>query len=439
MSEILKIGVAGLGTVGASVVKLVHQNADLLHQRTGKTLQVTAVSSQNRTKDRGLGNLLDGVTWYDNATDMANDSHVYVVVELIGGEHGIALELCQKALANEKHVVTANKAMVAHHGHGLATLAEQHNRAFVFEAAVAGGIPILKTLREGLSANRITNIMGIMNGTSNYILTTMLETGETFDAILQQATELGYAEADPTYDVDGIDTAHKNVILASMAFHSQVSFSNDLYIEGIRHIEPVDIYYAHELGFKIKLLAVASVENGALRQYVYPALVPLEHPLAGIDGVENAVFIQADAVGSIMLRGPGAGGMATASSVVADIADIASGRISPSFSVPTAKQSSLAHHDITQHYGAYYIRLEAKDKSGVLADITDILGQENVSVDRILQNTVNEEKAVDNSENAQIVVTTHATSEIKMRKVVEKIKKVANVVRKPQLLRIQML
>lgn len=433
MKKTLNIGIAGLGTVGMGVVKILSSQAELLTKRSGKRIKIQAVSARDRHKDRGAGLMLEGVNWYTNPVELAMDADVDVVVEAIGGDSGPAYELCERALKDGKHVVTANKALIAHHGEYLAGLAEENNVTLAFEAAVAGGVPVVKALKEGLAGNKITRVLGIMNGTCNYMLTVMQETGRNFDDILKDAQELGYAEADPSFDVDGIDTAHKLAILTSIAFGAPVYFDKTVHVQGIRSISPLDVQYAQELGYKIKLLGIASSGSKGIRQYVYPAMVPLKHPLAQVDGVENAVFIEGDAVNKIMLRGPGAGGGPTASSVVADVMDIASGRASKAFGMPVSAQERQHFCSINHHKGPYYIRVDVKDKPGVLADITDIFRDEKVSMDALLQ------KAVQNKNNVHIVGITHDTAERKMIKIVEKIKKVSNVVHAPQLLRVQTL
>jgi homoserine dehydrogenase len=296
---------------------------------------------------------------------------------------------------------------------------------------VAGGINFIKTIKEGLAGNQISKILGIMNGTCNYILTSMQETGRSFDEVLKEAQELGYAEADPSFDVDGIDTAHKLSILTSLAFEVPVHFDS-VHIEGIRgRVSLTDIRYAQELGYKIKLLGVCSMGKKGIQQYVYPAMLPLEHPLANVDGVNNAIFIDGSSVGKLTMQGPGAGRGATASAVVADIIDIAAGRHTYAFGVPVAMQENKHYCGIEHYEGPYYIRLEVKDKPGVLADISDILRDEGVSMDSILQ------KAARGAQYVHIVGITHDTTERKMRKTVEKIQKVATVLNPPNVLRIE--
>ena len=291
--------------------------------------------------------------WYDDALALSSDSDVDVVVELIGGSDGIALELCEKSLKAGKHFITANKALVAKHGKRLAAIAEENKVAFVFEASVAGGIPVIKVLKEGLAGNSCTRVAGIMNGTCNYILTEMKGTGRNFADVLKEAQDLGYAEADPSFDVDAIDTAHKLSILTSIAFGVPVDFES-IFIEGIREVTVLDISYAYDLGYKIKLLGITEKSEAGIQQHVYPCLVPLDSPLAKVDGVYNAICIEGDYVGKVVLEGPGAGRNATASSIVADIMDVASGRFSSPFGVPVAALAKSKPVGIEKHNGEYY-------------------------------------------------------------------------------------
>jgi homoserine dehydrogenase len=424
----LNIGIAGLGTVGAGVAKIIANNADLLQNRSGTKINIVAVSARDKSKNRGVN--LDGIKWYDNPVDIASDANVDVVVELIGGATGAAYDLCEKSLQNGKHFITANKALIARHGKKLAELAEKNNVHIAFEAAVAGGIPVIKALKEGLAANKISRVSGILNGTCNYMLTAMKETGRDFDVILKEAQDLGYAEADPSFDVDGIDAAHKLAILTSIAFGAEVDFAG-VYTEGIRDVSLLDINYAKELGYKIKLLAIAAAVEGGISQRVTPCLIATEYPIASVDGVNNAVFIEGQPVGKIVLSGPGAGEGATASAVVADIIDMASGRFSSAFNVPTALLQKQKAVGIGEHKGGYYLRIAVEDKAGVLADITQILGEENISVNSVLQ------KPHVEGTNADIIVITHKTFEKSIAKAVEKIKKISSVIKKPNVIRIE--
>jgi homoserine dehydrogenase len=426
--KILNIGIAGLGTVGVGVVKILTQNASLLEDRSGTKINIVAVSARDKNKDRGVK--LDGIKWYDNPVDIASDPNVDVVVELIGGSTGAAFELCEKTLKNGKNFITANKALIARHGKALAKLAEDKNAHIAFEAAVAGGIPVIKALKEGLAANKINRISGILNGTCNYMLTAMANTGRDFDEILKEAQDLGYAEADPSFDVDGIDAAHKLAILTSIAFGTEVDFDS-IYVEGIRKVSLLDINYAKELGYKIKLFGLCSASEAGISQRVCPCLVPAEYPIASVDGVNNAVFIEGEPVGKIVMVGPGAGEGATASAVVADIIDMASGRFSSAFNVSADKLKKQEFLGIAEHKGGYYIRITVEDKAGVLADITDIFRDEKISVNSMLQ------KSHIEGTNAHIIVVTHKTFEKSIIKAVEKIEKIDSVLGQPNVIRIE--
>lgn len=424
----LNIGIAGLGTVGGGVIKILEKQSGLIEKRCGKKITVKAISARNKNKDRGINT--DGIKWYENAVDLASDKDIDVVVELIGGDSGAAYELCKKSLEAGKDFVTANKAMIAKHGVHLAELAEKNNVKLMFEAAVAGGIPVIKALKEGLAANEITRVSGILNGTCNYMLTAMQETGRDFDVILKEAQDLGYAEADPGFDIDGIDAAHKLAILSSIAFAAPVSFDK-VYIEGIRKISLLDINYAEELGYKIKLLGICSLSQNGIEQRVTPCLIAKTHPLAKVSGVNNAVFIEGSPVGRIMLEGPGAGEGATASAVMSDIIDIAQGRSSYTFNQPVKTLKSKDVIDMSRREGEYYIRVTVQDKSGVLAAITDIFRDEGISIESILQ------KPVPKGNNVHIVGITHEMIEEKMRKAVEKIEKIDSVIGKTSIIRVE--
>src|SRR5438067_10036670 len=299
MKTALKIAIAGLGTVGAGVVQLLERQAELLALRAGRRIVATAVSARDRRRDRGVN--LSAVRWYEDALAMASDPEIDVVVELIGGSEGVALAVIEAALANKKHVVTANKALMAEHGTRFATRAEAAGVALSFEAAVAGGIPVIKTLRESLAGNRVSRVYGILNGTSNYILTTMRETGREFAEVLAEAQKLGYAEADPSFDIDGVDAAHELAILASLGFGRPVDLAG-VYTEGIRHVSRLDIDFAEELGYRIKLLGIARLTEEGLEQRVHPCMVPLSTPIAAVEGVYNAVVAEGDFVGRVVLE-----------------------------------------------------------------------------------------------------------------------------------------
>jgi homoserine dehydrogenase len=426
----IKIALAGLGTVGTGTLRLLKQNAELLAERGGRRIVVDAVSARDRRKSRGLD--LSGLRWFDDAAAMAADPAIDGVVELIGGADGVALEVVKSALGHGKHVVTANKALMALHGTALARLAEEKGRALAFEAAVAGGIPIMKTLREGLAANRIARVYGILNGTSNFILTTMRESRREFGEVLAEAQKLGYAEADPSFDIDGVDAAHKLAILTSVAFGSEVDFAG-VYVEGIRHVSALDIVYAEELGFRIKLLGLARPTEHGIEQRVHPCMVPRTTPIANVEGVFNAIMVEGDFCGRIMLEGRGAGAEPTASAVVADLLDIAAERRSPGFAIAAAKLAARPASPMDRHRGAYYIRLMVMDRPGVIADVSAALRDEQVSLEAMIQRGRSPTEAV------PVVLTTHETEEAAMRRALARIGTLSTVLEPPRMIRIESL
>jgi homoserine dehydrogenase len=430
MPEPLRLGIAGLGTVGSAVLRLLAQNGSLLAERAGRELAVTAVSARHRERDRGVD--LEGVRWYDDPLALAADPEVDLVVELIGGAEGPALALCRAALEAGKPVVTANKALLAHHGAELAALAEGHLVTIGFEAAVAGGIPIVKTLREALAGNRISRVYGILNGTCNYILTTMRESGRSFDDVLAEAQQLGYAEADPSFDVDGIDAAHKLALLSALAFGCAPRFAG-VYIEGIRHVSPLDIAYATEMGYRIKLLGVARRTEYGLEQRVHPSMVRIGTPISQVEGVFNAVVAEGDQVDATLYAGRGAGGAPTASAVVADIADIARGAKVPVLGVPSAALQRLPAAPMDRHLGAYYFRLMVVDKPGVMAEIAACLRDHEVSIEALIQRVRNPLEPV------PIVLTTHETREAQMTGALAHIAALPTVLEPPRMIRIETL
>lgn len=426
----LKIGIAGLGTVGASTVQLLEQHAKIIEARAGRAVQVTAVSARSKTIDRGF--TLDNYRWFDDPAEMTIDPDIDVIVELIGGSDGIAKALVEKSLANGKHVVTANKALIAHHGAELANIAETSGVGFYGEAAVAGGIPVLKAIREGLAGNAINRVYGILNGTCNYILSEMRDTGRTFGDVLEEAQKLGYAEADPTFDVDGIDAAHKLAILAGLCFGTKVDFEN-VHIEGIRCISPLDLEFAEELGYGIKLLGIASYIDDEVELRVHPCMVPKNAPINHVGGSFNAVVADGDFVGSVLLEGRGAGGGPTASAVVADIIDIARGHIVPMYGAPSSALRDAPVRDMDHHRGAYYVRFNVVDKPGVFAELAKALSDHNVSMESVLQ------RSRDPDQKVPVVMTTHETDEMGMRKAIEQIASSDWVVEDPVLIRIEAL
>lgn len=428
MNDPLKIAVAGLGTVGAGLLHLLKDNGELIARRCGRPIKVVAVSARDRNRDRGVN--LSGIDWFDDAETMARAAEVSVVVELIGGEDGIARSVCDAALKAGRSVVTANKALIAHHGLALAELAEQNNVSFCYEAAVAGGIPIVKALREGLAGNTITGLYGILNGTSNYILTTMREQGREFDDVLAEAQSLGYAEADPSFDVDGVDAAHKLAILASVAFGCRVNFEG-VSTEGIRHISALDISFADELGYRIKLLAIARRTEGGIEQQVHPCMVRLDSAIAHVEGVYNAVVAEGDFVGSTVFEGRGAGAGPTASAVAADLADIARGLTLPVFGIPVSELEDLPTVAMDRHRGAYYIRLMVVDRPGAFADIATALRDEEISMEAILQ------RARSPDEPVPVVMTTHEVEEAALKRVLKRFAALDSVVEPPRMIRIE--
>ncbi|HTR17814.1 MAG TPA: homoserine dehydrogenase [Acetobacteraceae bacterium] len=432
MTQPLSVGIAGLGTVGAGVLRVLRDNAEIVAARAGRPVVVTAVSARDRTRDRGVP--LTGLRWYEDAAALAADPSVDVVVELIGGSDGPARALVQAAIAAGKPVVTANKALIAVHGAALAADAEKAGVSLAFEAAVAGGIPVIKALREGLAANRISRVAGILNGTCNYILTTMRERGREFAEVLAEAQKLGYAEADPSFDVDGVDAAHKLAILAALAFGRRVSF-DDVYVEGIRTISAIDIAFARELGYRIKLLGIArQVADGpeaGVETRVHPCLVPEDMPLARVEGVFNAVVAEGDFVGRVMLEGRGAGAGPTASAVVADLIDLARGRTTPVFGVASSALSNAPARPMAALVGAYYLRLMVVDRPGVIADVTAALRDAGVSLESMLQHGRAPGEAV------PVVIVTHETRESAMRAALTRIEALETVLQKPALIRIE--
>lgn len=378
MSAELKIAIAGLGTVGIGLVKLLNRNGDLLKNRSGRSIRITAVCARDHNKDRGVD--LSGYEWFGDAAEMAVKADADVFVELIGGTEGTALDATKAALKAGRDVVTANKAMLAFHGNELAILAEDNKCTIGFEAAVAGGIPIVKAMREGLAANKIERLYGILNGTCNYILTTMEETGRGFEDVLAEAQAEGYAEADPAFDIGGIDAAHKLSLLASLAYGTQVDF-DAVSIEGIERIGAGDIAFASEFGYRIKLVGVARQTSHGIEQRVHPCLVPRSSVIGNVGGVYNAVFVEGDAVGATNFVGRGAGDGPTASAVAADIVDIAKNLRQPVFSVPAKALQPSNPSSMADHEGAYYLRLQVLDEPGVMAGITVILGEGGVSID----------------------------------------------------------
>ncbi len=433
MADALKIGIAGLGTVGASLVRIIKERENLLTVSCGRPIRITAVSARDRTRDRGIDTT--GFEWFENPVTMAETGDIDVFVELMGGEDGPAHASVVAALSRGLHVVTANKALLAKHGVALAAKAEEKSVILNFEAAVAGGIPVIKVLRESLTGNTVTRVQGIMNGTCNYILTKMEDEGLGFEECLAEAQRLGYAEADPTFDIEGNDTAHKLAILTSLAFGCEIS-ADDIYLEGITNITIEDIQAARELGFAIKLLGVAQRSEGGIEQRVHPTLVPLDSEIAQVEGVTNAVAIESDILGELLMAGPGAGGNATASAVLGDVADIAKSRpglqTAPPLGRPVAVLEPYKRARMRAHEGGYFIRLSVEDRTGVFADIAKRMAENDISLESIMQ------RGKPDRNGAQtIILVTHETTEDSVRKAVSLISAEGYLASKPQVIRIE--
>lgn len=434
MAEALRVGIAGLGTVGASVAKVLTGKTAELTRQCGREIVITAVSARSKGKDRGVD--LGNAQWFDDAVELARTADIDVFVELMGGDEGAALNAVKAALENGRHVVTANKALLAKHGVALAEIAEKKGVLLNYEAAVAGGIPVIKTMREAMAGNSVTRVFGILNGTCNYILTRMEAEGLTFEACLADAQRLGYAEADPTFDIEGNDTAHKLAILTSLAFGCKIS-ADDIYLEGISNITQADIKAAAELGYRIKLLGVAQKTDSGIEQRVHPTMVPTASVIAQVHGVINAVAIETDILGELLMSGPGAGGNATASAVVGDIADIAKSRPGfqhgPVFGRPAKELRPYKKAQMRAHAGGYFIRLTVHDRTGVFAAIAKRMADNEISLESIVQHAHGE-----NGENQKtIILVTHETTEAAVRKAVEGITKDGILIDKPQVIRIE--
>jgi homoserine dehydrogenase len=438
MGAPLKVGLAGLGTVGATVVRLIARQREALAARCGRPIEVVAVTARSRSKDRGVD--LKHVRWVDDPATLAKDPGIDVFVELMGGEGDPAKGAVEAALAAGKSVVTANKALLARHGVALATLAERHHVALNFEAAVGGAIPIIKTLREGLAGNALARVYGILNGTCNYILTRMEQDGLTFAECLKDAQRLGYAEADPSFDVDGHDTAQKLAILASLSFGIKVD-PDAVYVEGISTITPEDLEAADELGYRIKLLGVAVATEAGIEQRVHPTMVPKDSAIAQVMGVTNAVTIDPDPINEITLVGPGAGGEATASAVVSDIGDIARGVRTPPFGRPSAHLAVSAKAPMQRHEGGYYIRMLAVDRPGTAATIATRLAERQISLESIVQrHPGGRPHGGDDPADAPpvpVILITYATTEDAVRQAIDAVVSDGVIVGKPQLIRIE--
>lgn len=428
MEKTFNIAIAGLGTIGGGTLKLLQQNAGLLEERCGCRLKVVAVLERDRDKEKIFD--LSGIKWADSPAQLAEMPEVDLVVELIGGSEGVAKSLVEQALKAGKHVVTANKALIAHHGIKLAGIAEKSGAMLAYEAAVAGGIPIIKSLREGLVANHFKSIAGILNGTCNFILTSMLAEHRDFDDVLAEAQRIGYAEADPSFDIDGVDTAHKLAIITSLAYGCPVSI-DAVHVEGIRNITITDMEFADQLGYTIKLLGISAVSENGILQRVHPCMVPKYSAIGRVSGVYNGIVVEGSSVGRILMEGRGAGEGATASSVVGDIVDIARGGIYKPFTIPVAKLKQLKIAAMDSLKTSYYVRLAVMDKPGVLAAITGIFRDQGISMCSFLQNSHKP------GEPVQVVITTHETLELSMRNALEAIAALDSVIEPPHMIRIE--
>nr|WP_233280936.1 homoserine dehydrogenase [Devosia oryziradicis] len=434
----LRVGVAGLGNVGATLVRILQKDGAELTRKLGRQLVVTAVAARSRSRDRGID--ISGLDWFDDPVALAKSDGIDLFVELIGGEDGPAFAAVKAALEIGRPVVTANKALLAKHGVTLARMAEESGAQLGFEAAVAGGIPVIKTLREGLGSARIAKVFGIMNGTCNYILTRMGNEDISFADCLKDAQALGYAEADPTFDVEGFDTAHKLSILATLCFGYEIA-PNQIHVEGISRITQHDIKVAAELGYKIKLLGIAQRTDEGIEQRVHPTFVPKGSAIAGVDGVMNAVALETDHVHELLLAGPGAGGPPTASSVLSDILDIARGTRVPPLGVPSEELLPFKQAPMRAHDGGYYIRFNAKDVPGALAAIASRMAEHSISIDSVIQRSDLNAKAValDGSPTRTVVMITQQTLESAVRESLAQIAADGFIVGEPQLIRIETL
>lgn len=395
----LRLGLAGLGTVGIGVVKIVQKHADLIAARAGRPVVITAVSARDKTKNRDAD--LSGYAWETDPVALARRADVDVFVEVMGGHEGPARAATEAAIAAGKDVVTANKALLAHHGHALALAAEAAGRVIRFEAAVAGGIPVIKTLTEGLAGNQMRRVMGVMNGTCNYILTRMANAGLPYETVFEEARQLGYLEADPNLDVGGIDAGHKLSLLAAIAFGTKVSFDH-VELEGIGNVSIEDIRMADDMGYHIKLLGVAQMTGRGLEQRMTPCLVPAESPLGQLQGGTNMVVLDGDSVGQIVLRGPGAGEGPTASAVMGDVIDLARGFRVPTFGRPAATLADPIPAKAATP-APYYLRMTLLDKPGALAKVATCLGEAGISIDQMRQ--INQPGEAD--DKAVVLIVTH--------------------------------
>ena len=422
MSEPLRVALAGLGTVGGGVIRLLDANRELIARRAGREIEVVAVSARDRGKDRGVD--LSRFAWVDDTTALAKQPSADVVVELIGGSDGPALTLARSTLGAGRSFVTANKAMIAHHGLELAQAAESAGVALKFEAAVAGGIPVIKGLREGAAANEIARVYGILNGTCNFILSKMESEGRDFAEVLAEAQTLGFAESDPSFDIDGVDAAHKLSILAAVAFGTQPAF-DEVAISGIRHLLGADIAEAAALGYRVRLLGLAEANADGLFQRVHPHLVPIDHPLAHVTGSLNAVVAEGNFVGRLLFQGAGAGDGPTASAVVADLIDIARGEFGPPFAMPVVALTSAPKADSGERRGRAYLRFTVADRVGVLAEIAAAMRDAGVSIESLIQRGAIADGSV------LVAIVTHESPERSIAQALEKLRGSQSLVGRP--------
>ncbi len=434
MADALKVGIAGLGTVGASLVKIIQTRANELAVTCGRAIEITAITARDRNRDRGFD--MSGMAWFETPEKLAAEADIDVFVELMGGATGAAADSVKIALERGLHVVTANKALLAASGVELAIIAEEKGALLNFEAAVAGGIPVIKALRESLTGNTVSRVYGIMNGTCNYILTKMEKEGLSFAECLKEAQRLGYAEADPAFDIEGNDTAHKLAILTTLAFGTKIA-ADEIYLEGITNISIDDILAAADLGYRIKLLGVAQRTESGIEQRVHPTMVPHDSVIAQVDGVTNAVAIESDILGELLMVGPGAGGNATASAVLGDIADIAKSQPGaqrvPVLGTPAVALAPYQKARMRSHEGGYFIRLTVADRAGVFASVAARMAENNISLESIVQRP----KPAQTDSSKTIILVTHATTEASIRKAVEGIKQETYLVGEPQVIRIE--
>jgi homoserine dehydrogenase len=422
----MNIAIIGLGNIGSYLFKYLNENKKLLTEKNNCIPIITHVSAKNKKRKRNLK--IKKKQWLDNYLEATKNKDIDLIIELIGGAEGPAKNLVFNALKNKKHVVTANKELIAKYGDQLAKIAEKNKVNLEFEASVCGGVPIIRSLKEGLIANKISKIFGIFNGTSNYILSTMDKKNKDFNEVLNDAKKLGYAESNPTSDLDGGDVSAKLKILSSLCFNSFLN--NNIYVEGIRSIDKTDIDNANKLGFKIKLLGYAELINNKLYQRVHPTLIKKSSYIAGIDGVLNAVIVDAKPVGQSIIQGEGAGALATTSALISDISSVLRGNIKFPFSLSNNERKKLKFYTITERYFSAYLRFEVLDKSGVLSNITNIFSNNKVSIKRLLQNPNK------NKKSSSVVIITHNSKDKYLKRILKEIGKKNYIIKKPKLIRI---